>query len=769
MPQSRTPLGEETRENLKTTSDLAASRQRLLAQQAALAALTKSQVFGGENLWETFALLTETAARLLSIERVSLWRYTEDHAAIRCIDLYELSHNRHSAGNELDAAHYPTYFQALATSEAIVADDARADPRTCEFSSTYLTPLGITAMMDIPILLGGQLEGVLCCEQVDPPARWQPEGRLFGIAVANLIALAIEQGERRWARAALQDSEARMRAILNAATDAIITIDHEGRIVQFNPAAERTFGYRREDTIGQPMAERLIPPALREAHRVGLQRYLATGEGPVLDRTIEMQALRADGTEFPVELTVTRIALDGPPLFTAYLRDITERKSAEARIQHLAYHDPLTGLPNRNLLMDRLDHDLAQASRNDRKLAVLFVDLDRFKTINDTLGHAVGDVLLDHVGARLKETLREGDTIGRLGGDEFVIVLPSVLLARDAAQVATKAIRVLSAPFSIAGHELHVTASIGIGVYPGDGEDRDTLIKHADVALYQAKDRGRNNYQFFSRDMNRQSHERLILENALRRAIERSELELHYQPQVALASGAITGVEALVCWRHPKRGMVPPAQFIPIAEETGLIAPISEWVLRSACAQCRAWQKMGLPRFRVAVNLSARQLRRADLLTVICWVLKETQLDPAYLELEITESSVMHEPEEAIRTLQELNAIGVQLAMDDFGTGCSSLGSLKRLPLDRLKIDSSFVRDIPADADDVAIVQAILALAHQLGLGVVAEGVERQEQWRFLKERRCPEIQGNLVSPPRPAAAIPTLFNQTQGSSELIG
>jgi PAS domain S-box-containing protein len=363
MPQSRTPLGEETRENPKTTLDLAASHQRLLAQQAALAGLIKSQVFGGENLRETFALLTETVARLLSIERVSIWRYTEDHATIRCIDLYELSHNRHSTGDELDAAHYPTYFQALATSEAIVADDAHADPRTCEFSSAYLTPLGITAMMDIPILLGGRLEGMLCHEQVGPPARWRPEDRLFGIAVANLIALAIEQGERRWAEAALQDSEARMRAILNAAADAIITIDHEGRIVEFNPAAERTFGYRRKDTIGQPMAERLIPPALREAHRVGLRRYLATSEGPILDRTIEMQALRADGTEFPVELTVTRIALDGPPLFTAYLRDITERKSAEARIQHLAYHDPLTGLPNRNLLMDRLDHDLAIVSR----------------------------------------------------------------------------------------------------------------------------------------------------------------------------------------------------------------------------------------------------------------------------------------------------------------------------------------------------------------------------------------------------------------------
>lgn len=731
--------------------ELEAARGRLLEQHEALAALTKSQVFRGEDLHDTFRLLTETVARVLDIGRVSLWRYTDDRGAITCLDLYELHEARHSAGAELRAVLFPAYFQALSASEAIIADDAHRDPRTREFSGSYLTPLGITAMMDIPLILYGRLEGVLCHEQIGPQRPWLPEDRLFGIAVANLAALAIEQTERKRVTDALRDSEARMRGILNAATDCIVTMDHQGRIVEFNPAAERTFGYARAAAIGEKVSDLLIPEALRGAHETGFARYRETGFGPAMDRLVELRGLRADGTEFPVELHVTRIGSEGPPHFTAYLRDITERKASEARIQHLAYHDPLTALPNRTLLLDRLDHALAEARRHHRGLAVLFVDLDNFKSINDTLGHPIGDRLLKEASARMTGVLRAEDTVARVGGDEFVVLLPNVPVAGDPALVASKAIEALAAPFRVQGHELHVTASIGIGVYPRDGEDRETLLRHADSALYQAKDRGRNTYQFFDPEINRLSHERLALESALRRALERHELLLHYQAQQDLGTLAVTGVEALLRWQHPERGLIGPAAFMAVAEESGLIVPIGAWVLRRACAEAMAWRRSGLPRLRVAVNVSARELRQDTFVPGVREAVVQTGMDPSDVEIEITESSVMHDAARAVHTLGELKSMGLRLAMDDFGTGYSSLSYLKRFPLDRIKIDRSFVRDIPADPDDVGIVQAIVAMAHQLRLGVVAEGVETEEQYAFLGACGCDAVQGYLVSPPIPA------------------
>lgn len=437
-----------------------------------------------------------------------------------------------------------------------------------------------------------------------------------------------------------------------------------------------------------------------------------------------------------------------------------QRAQAEERIQYLAYHDSLTGLPNRALLLDRLEQALAQAQRHRRNLALLFIDLDRFKTINDTLGHAVGDALLRQVAVRLSSVLREEDTVSRLGGDEFVILLPNTLVARDAAYVAEKVIGALSQSFVVEDYELHVSASIGISVYPRDGDDKETLIKHADLALYRAKDMGRDNYQLFNPEMNTQAHERLMLENVLRHAIARDQLVLYYQPLVEFERGAVTGVEALLRWQHPDRGLVPPGVFIPIAEETGMIMAISEWALRAACAQARAWQAMGLPHFRLAVNLSPCQFLRDDLPRLIAEILKETALAPACLELEITESSLMHDVPGAIKTLRALDEMGVQIAIDDFGTGYSSLGYLKRFSLHRLKIDSSFVQDLPHDEDAVVIVQAILAMAHQLKMKVTAEGVETREQLMFLKARQCDEVQGYIISKPLPPEALPALFGK---------
>ncbi|MGH8507600.1 MAG: sensor domain-containing phosphodiesterase [Gammaproteobacteria bacterium] len=727
--------------------------ERLLQQQAALAGLTEGQVFQSEDSEHAFRLLTKTAANALGVERVSFWRYSEDRTAVRCVNLYERGPDRHSAGAVLLSALYPGYFEALAQSEAIVADDAQGDPRTCEFSATYLTPLNITAMMDIPVHLHGRLEGVLCNEQVGPPTPWMPEDQLLGIAIANLIELTIAQDERRRTDAVLRESEARFRTLADNLPVLIWVADPAGRCTWFNKTWLGFTGRTLEQEIGYGWTQQVHPD-----DTAGCLRSYGQALQARVPFSLEYRIRRRDGTyRWFLDSAGPRFHPDGELAgFIGGCLDITERKRAEEearsrelQIHHLAYHDALTGLPNRVLLLDRLGQALAQAERDGVQIAVLYIDLDRFKTINDTLGHPAGDELLRQVASRLRTVLREGDTVARLGGDEFVILLPHILAARDAAQVAAKALRAVSAPSTVLGQELNTTTSLGVSLFPKDGADAETLLKHADTALYQAKGRGRNQYQFFDALMNAQSHKRLLLENHLRRALERGELSLHYQPQINLRSNATVGVEALLRWQHPVRGMVSPDEFIPIAEETGCIAEIGEWVLRTACSQASTWQAAGLPPVRMAVNLSVRQLlRQFDLPALVGTALRDSGLAASKLDLEITESMLMADPEHAIEVLRALHGMDVQITVDDFGTGYSSLSYLKRLPLDRIKIDRSFVREIPADADDVAIVQTILAMAKQLQIGVVAEGVETLAQCRFLREQRCEEAQGYLFSQP---------------------
>jgi diguanylate cyclase (GGDEF)-like protein/PAS domain S-box-containing protein len=445
------------------------------------------------------------------------------------------------------------------------------------------------------------------------------------------------------------------------------------------------------------------------------------------------------------------------PLLLQRLRHILASQRAEKQIKHLAYHDTLTGLPNRVLFHDRLQQALSQAARKEHIMGVMFLDLDRFKIINDTLGHDVGDELLKAVSQRLKNCIRQGDTVVRLGGDEFTIILPIIGKAEDAAFVAQKILTTLAEPFLLNHQELHITSSIGISLYPNDGEDTQTLIKNADIAMYRAKDLGKNNYQFYTADINSRALESITLENALRHALERDELLLHYQPKIDIRSGRIVGVEALVRWRHPEFGLVPPDKFIPLAEETNLIIPIGEWVLRTACEQGSRWRERGLPAWRMAVNLSARQFRHKNLLKPIFRILRETGFDPHHLELEITESLIMQGAGQTIAILEELDEAGIHLSLDDFGTGYSSLSYLKRFPIDTVKIDSSFVRDIHTDPNDAAITSAIIAMAHSLKLSVIAEGVETEEQLAFLRERGCDEYQGFLFSRPLPAEEMERL------------
>lgn len=440
------------------------------------------------------------------------------------------------------------------------------------------------------------------------------------------------------------------------------------------------------------------------------------------------------------------------------LEQLVEEKTR--RMMHISSYDTLTDLPNRLLFADRLQQALRYAQRNTRLVAIMSLDLDRFKIVNESLGHPHGDALLQAVAKRLVNCVRVIDTIARVGGDEFMFVLSELISAQDAADIARKILDVLADPFMLEENEVFISASIGISLYPSDGEDSTTLVKNADAALNHAKRQGRNNYQYYAEEMNATALQRLTLENGLRHALERDEFVLYYQPQLDLESGAIIGVEALIRWQSPERGLVAPAEFIPLLEETGLIVPVGEWVLRSACAQNRAWQIEGLAPIRVSINLSALQFRQPDFAETIARILQETDLDPGWegLEMELTESLLVNNVEETIKTLHKLRAMRIKVSIDDFGTGYSSLTYLKRFPLFGLKIDRSFVSDLSINPEDAAIVAAIIALAHSLKLKVIAEGVETLEQLRFLRELKCDEMQGYLFSPPMPAADVAALL-----------
>ncbi|TXG93496.1 MAG: EAL domain-containing protein, partial [Rhodocyclaceae bacterium] len=470
----------------------------------------------------------------------------------------------------------------------------------------------------------------------------------------------------------------------------------------------------------------------------------------------ELWDLRKDGMIYPKWAAISAIH-DAKGELTNYIAsftDISERKAAEARIDHLAHHDALTGLFNRYSLENRLAQSLLAARRENQQLAVIFIDLDRFKVINDTLGHHVGDLLLIEVANRLSACVRESDIVARLGGDEFVVTLTSLANDMDAALVAKKIVATLGDTYEIDGKQLHTTPSVGISLFPANGEDVDTLMKNADTAMYHAKEKGRNNFQFFSPAMTAAATERLELERDLRSALANSEFELHYQPQVCAKKNLIRGVEALIRWRHPERGLIPPLKFIPIAEETGVIEAIGTWVLNEACRQMAAWRQAGFDLQHVAVNLSAHQLRSPDLVSQVQAAIAHFGLSPGELELEITESVAMEDPERAIGQLRALRDSGVELAIDDFGTGYSSLAYLKMLPIHTLKLDRAFVRDIESDENDAAISAATLALARNLGLRVVAEGVETEAQRDFLSSHACNLLQGYLFGKPEPADVL---------------
>ncbi|WP_245912148.1 putative bifunctional diguanylate cyclase/phosphodiesterase [Brunnivagina elsteri] len=543
----------------------------------------------------------------------------------------------------------------------------------------------------------------------------------------------------------LEKSRSLQQATLESTADGILVVDSKGIITGYNRKFIQMWGipeYLRKRgnykqtvkiVLNQLKYPREYLATIRELHGYSdrqIHDAIAFKDGRIFERYSQSQWIAGK--------IVGRVWS---------FRDITAYKLAEAKIHHQALHDLLTDLPNRVLFTERLDETLRQARNSDEKLAVCFLDLDRFKTINDTLGHAIGDQLLQNVAQRITECLREGDTIARWGGDEFTILLPKIRDMKDAAIVQERIITALKPPFNIQNHHLHISSSVGVALYPADGEDGETLIKHADTALHSAKSKGRNCYLFYNSDITLRTTELFVLENSLYYALEKQEFTIHYQPQVNITTGKIPKMEALLRWQHPELGLISPAKFIPLAEETGLIVAIGEWVLRNACAQTKYWQKLlGLPSLSIAVNLSARQFQQINLVEMVQQVLTETGLAPECLELEVTESTAMKNMEFTKDILTELHQMGVSISIDDFGTGYSSLSYLKNFPIDTLKIDRSFVQDLTTSTHDAAITTAIITLAHGLNLAVVAEGVETEEQRNLLLVLKCELMQGYLFS-----------------------
>jgi len=566
---------------------------------------------------------------------------------------------------------------------------------------------------------------------------------------------------RKRTEKALQESEQRFRQLVAMSSDWYWEQDEQFRFVAMTGDFAEKSGVSVERLLGRTRWD-LVPGFLdTDAGR----EHLALLQAGEPFRNLEYRALDDDGDE-------RWFCVSGQPMFddegrfTGYRgtgSDITARKLTEQRVHHVAQHDVLTGLPNRSLLQDRLEQAVAYASRSGHPVWVMLIDLDRFKYVNDSMGHKAGDVLLMTVAARLRSTLRDSDTVARLSGDEFVVILSEHSEQPLGPEIVQRVMDSVAQPVMLGPKEFFVTCSVGVAAYPSDGTPAESLIEHADIAMYRAKKLGRNNFQFYTPAMNEESLERVRIESALRNALERNEFVLHYQPQVDLKSGQIVGMEALIRWQHPELGMVSPMRFVGVAEDTGLIVPIGAWVMRTACAQNKAWQDAGLGKLRVAVNLSARQFSAADLLPGIEAALRDTGLDPSCLELELTESLFMSDITPAVELLHRMKALGINLSIDDFGTGYSSLSYLSRFPIDVLKIDRSFVADITHDADDARIVDSIIALAHNLRLSVIAEGVETAEQLDYLRHQGCDEIQGYYFSRPLPVPEFEALLRQRRG------
>ncbi|MHB0991155.1 MAG: putative bifunctional diguanylate cyclase/phosphodiesterase [Burkholderiales bacterium] len=576
-------------------------------------------------------------------------------------------------------------------------------------------------------------------------------------ALISIVRSALRGRQRQYlmrkSQQQLHESEQRFKSLFEHHPDGIVVRDLAGRLVSGNKAMETMIGYSIEELRNMTIQALVIPEDSEHAQAC----FAEAAKGN--PKTFHARVIHRDGNLIEVEGTYLPLIIDGEIKGVQGIsRDVTQSRNYERRIEHLATHDVLTELPNRHLLIDRMQHSVEQSRRSGHQIGVLFMDLNRFKQVNDSLGHDIGDLLLKEISVRLKSMVRETDTVARLGGDEFVVVIDNLVSIEAMATIAEDILDSIAAPIKLVGHELSISTSIGGSVFPKDGQDVPTLLKHADLAMYQAKELGSGSFRFYDPEMNIKILERLLTESALQRALEKGEFLIYYQPRVCVLSKTIIGVEALLRWDHPEKGLIAPADFIPLAEEIGIIGEIGEWVLHTACAQNRAWQHAGYPYIKMSVNLSAQQLRSASLEKIVETVLTDTNLEARYLELEITETGLMQNIELSFETLMGIRNMGVSISIDDFGTGYSSLSHIKRLPINTLKIDKSFIRDIVNDRNDAAIVCATIAMAQHMDLGIVAEGVTAIEQMHFLAKHQCNEMQGYFFSRPLPPEELEILL-----------
>ncbi|WP_339670234.1 EAL domain-containing protein [Dasania marina] len=640
--------------------------------------------------------------------------------------------------------------------------NAQQDPGYIRQDSIAKTSL--KSCFAFPVLTGDKVVAVL---EFYSSRAHQPDHALLD--VMSHVGLQLGRVfERELAQQQLADSEQRHRHILNSTADAFIAMDSLGSVTAWNHAAQRIFGWNSEQALGRTVAELIVPPAFREAHQQGMQRFLSSGQASILGQTLELPAMHCKGHEFPIEITLWSIQENGDWSFFAFARDISARKRQQDELKHQALHDALTGLPNRLLLLDRLEQHLGQRKEQRSGLAALFVDLDHFKRINDSFGHEAGDSALIEVAKRLQQAVRPHDTVARLAGDEFVIACPDINSHRDAAIIAQRILDTLAPPMQLLGDSIFLNASVGIAL-ADQYSSAENLISAADIAMYEAKGSGRGAYQLFDERMQIQVSTQLRVENEIRHALEHDKQQfcLHFQPIIESHSGDIIFLEALVRWQHPQRGLLSPIEFIPIAEETGLIVPLGEWILELACQEANSWQQrcqLNRP-LGISVNLSGRQLAQADLAQTIHDIMARAQLNPARFKLgfEVTETEIMRDPATASATLQTLRELGAHISIDDFGTGYSSLAYLKQFPVNTIKIDRSFIINIAQDPADQAIVSSVVHLAHALNFAVVAEGVETPEQAQMLREMKVDYIQGYLFAKPQPSEQLLKLINQQKG------
>lgn len=580
--------------------------------------------------------------------------------------------------------------------------------------------------------------------------------------VVTMLLITALQSERNLALKTIQNHDKKLRAVIDGALDAIITIDAAGRLVEFNPAAERIFGYKKEGVIGQPLSELIIPARYRAAHQAGHQQYVNSGVKHIFNQRTEMVAMREDGSEFPVELTLTALKDGDSSLVTGFLRDISEQKRARQEIENFAYYDALTGLPNRRLLVDRYQHAVLIAQRVETYCGLLFIDLDKFKALNDTKGHDVGDQLLIEVAKRIQNTVRAGDTVARLSGDEFVVILENLdtsatVAYQQVSEVAQKLLAELNKTYYLSFFEFATSASIGITLFNDDQLTFEDHLRHADTAMYLSKDSGGNTYRFYDQLTQESIEKSFALESALSLALVNHELYFNYQPIVD-ADKQVVAAEVLLRWNHPTLGNVSPAEFIPIAEKTNQIIKIGHWVLEQACEQLKIWQTDPvLSQIKLSVNISAKQFLYINFMQELREILRKTAIDPSHLKLELTETAVIDNIDDVINKMMVLRQMGVRISLDDFGIGHSSLVYLKKLPVTQIKIDQSFVHDVLTDTNDAAIIQMVLAVGKTIHCDIVAEGVEQEEQYALLKSYGCDFFQGYYFSRPTDVASFEKL------------